>query len=107
LENRAPQPAAGSTKSTTKVDRDAEIAALAEHVSEATTGWIGKDKIRGALQHYESTASTDAARSRWRASPLSPGGRLNLHRLDFGEPASLGTSFAPRRCDRTGGGGQA
>jgi hypothetical protein len=41
-------PAAGSTKSTTKVDRDAEIAAPAEHVN--TKGCIGKDKIRGALQ---------------------------------------------------------
>ena len=66
-------PAAGSTKSTTKVDRDAEIAAPAEHVN--TKGCIGKDKIRGALQvtmagfgvglfqvvkHYESTTSTDA-----------------------------------------------
>jgi hypothetical protein len=67
--------AAGSTKSATKVDRDVEIAALARHVSKATRGWIGKDKIRGALQVvmagfgcgvyqvvklYESTASTDA-----------------------------------------------
>jgi hypothetical protein len=42
--------AAGSTKSTTKVDRDVEIAALARHVSKATRAWIGKDKIRGALQ---------------------------------------------------------
>jgi hypothetical protein len=66
---------AGGTKSTTKVDRNAEIAAPAEHVKKSTKGWIGRDKIRGALQvtmagfgvglfrvvkHYESTTSTDA-----------------------------------------------
>lgn len=42
--------AAGGTKSTTKVDGDAEIAALAKHVSKATKGWIAKDKIRAALK---------------------------------------------------------
>jgi hypothetical protein len=40
---------AGGKKTTAKVDRDGEIAALAKYVKNATDGWIGKDKIRGAL----------------------------------------------------------
>jgi hypothetical protein len=66
---------AAATESITKVDRLAEIAALAAYVKKTTTGRGGKDKIRGALQAtmagfgcgvyqvvqlYESTASTDA-----------------------------------------------
>jgi hypothetical protein len=67
--------AAGSIKSTTKVDRDAEIDALAKHVSKVTKGWNrqGQDPRRApvtmagfgvglfqVVKHYESTASTDA-----------------------------------------------
>ena len=37
-------PAAGGTKKAAKVDRDAEIDALAKHVSKVTKKWIGKDK---------------------------------------------------------------
>jgi hypothetical protein len=49
LETRSAPAAAGGTKKTTaKVDRDAEIDALAKHVKKATTGSISKDKIRGA-----------------------------------------------------------
>jgi hypothetical protein len=66
---------AASDGADARVDRDTEIDVLAKHVKKTTKGWIGKDKIRGALQvvmagfgcgiyqvvkHYESTASTDA-----------------------------------------------
>jgi hypothetical protein len=40
---------------------------------------------------------------RMRSSVETP---ANLHRSDLGEPAPLGTSFAPRRRDRTGGDNQ-
>jgi hypothetical protein len=50
IELAAPVVAGCTKKTATKVDRDAEIDALAGHVKQVSTGWLGKDKIRGALQ---------------------------------------------------------
>jgi hypothetical protein len=50
--------------------------------------------------------TTPGARPRQPSFLRSPGGRLNLHRLDLGEPAPLISPLAPRRRDRTGSGDQ-